>query len=322
MYNRPSAPIFGAAVRLREIFHEELQKLVTKGDVSSEDAKLPDLGELPPAEESPSLRSDEGEDDDDEDDEEDEEDDDDEDEDGAESSDDDGGRRKRRGVRGRRQQSFTKPKDQEDDKEDDAYKKRGRPPMVQTPMEARISSILRGLRKFKDERGGLLVSPFEKLPDKVTMADYYQNISHPIALDHIKKKAKRKKYRNVDDLLKDIDLMFENAKLYNEDDSPVYLAATELQTQSRILAEQERAKPDDDFRDEDGKLPLSEIQHIGQSWKVGKSKCSICRKIRNKCLILFYRRRLGSYTESERPCKAHCRPNIQDLARSRGPEVD
>lgn len=267
MYNRPSAPIFGAAVRLREIFQEELQKLVATGDISPDDARLPDLGELPPAEESPSLRSEDEDDRDDED----EEDEDEEEEDDDDSSDDDEGRRKGRSRRSRQRQSFTRQhKEHEDEKDDDGYKRRGRPPMVQTPTEARISSILRGLRKFKDNEGNLLVSPFEKLPDKTTMADYYQNISNPIALDNIKKKAKRKKYRNVDDLLQDIEVMFENAKLYNEDDSPVYLSAVELQRQARFLAEQEKAKPDDDFRDEDGKLPLSEIQHNGQIWKVGK----------------------------------------------------
>ncbi|EFY99538.1 Bromo adjacent like protein [Metarhizium robertsii ARSEF 23] len=259
VYNRPSAPIFGAAVRLREIFHEQLQKLVAKGDIAPDDAKLPDLGELPPVEDSPSLPSED----------EDEEDEDESSDDEDESSDDDERQRKRRRARSRGRQSFVRPKEPDEDKEDDAYKKRGRPPMVQTPTEARISSILRSLRKFKDDEGNLLVTPFEKLPDKTTMADYYQSISNPIALDNIKKKAKRKKYRHVDDLLLDIELMFENAKLYNEDDSPLYLAAVELQTQSRILAEQEKAKPDDDFRDEDGKLPLSEIQHNGQSWKVG-----------------------------------------------------
>ncbi|OAA49512.1 RSC complex subunit RSC1 [Metarhizium rileyi] len=259
VYNRPSAPIFGAAVRLKEIFHNQLQNLVAKGEISADDAKLPDLGELPPVEDSPSLPSEDNE----------EEGDDEEDDDDDESSDDDERRRKRRRTRSRRRQSFTRPKDQDDDKEDDAYKKRGRPPMVQTPTEARISSILRGLRKFRDNRGNLLITPFEKLPDKITMADYYQIISNPIALDNIKKKAKRKKYRNVNDLLLDIELMFENAKLYNEDDSLVHLAAVELQIQSRILAEQENAKPDDDFRDEDGKLPLSEIHHNGQSWRVG-----------------------------------------------------
>ena len=63
--------------------------------------------------------------------------------------------------------------------------------------------------------------------------------------------------------------MFENAKRYNEDDSEVYKAAAELQKEAHLLAEQEKAKPDDDFRDEDGKLPLAEIHHNGQIWKVG-----------------------------------------------------
>ncbi|KAM5366384.1 hypothetical protein ACJZ2D_010575 [Fusarium nematophilum] len=147
--------------------------------------------------------------------------------------------------------------------------KKGRPPSVLTPTEARISSLLKGLRKPRDEEGNLLILPFEKLPDKAAVPDYYQTITNPIALDNIKKKAKRKKYQNVDHVLQDIDLMFENAKRYNEDESEVYQAALELQKQARVLAEQEKAKPDDDFRDEDGKLPLADIQYNGQLWKVG-----------------------------------------------------
>lgn len=270
VYNRPSAPIFGAALRLREIFQEELQKLWDKGEILAEDAKLPDLGELPPAEESPSrgseagdVKEEEGEE------EEEEEEEDDEEEEEEESSDDDGGRRRRRRHNHRRP-SLSGRKDRDEDKDDDAHKKRGRPPMVLTPMEARISSILRGLRKFKGEDGSLLVLPFEKLPDKSAVPDYYQTISNPIALDNIKKKAKRKKYLNVDQVLADIELMFENAKVYNEDDSDVHQAAVELQRQARTLAEQEKAKPDDDFRDEDGKLPLAEIQYNGHTWRVGE----------------------------------------------------
>lgn len=57
VYNRPSAPIFGAAERLREVFKAELQKLVDNGDITEDEARLPDLGELPPVESSPSLES-------------------------------------------------------------------------------------------------------------------------------------------------------------------------------------------------------------------------------------------------------------------------
>lgn len=266
VYNRPSAPIFGAAERLRTIFKAELAKLVAKGAITSEDATLPDLGELPPVEDSPPPGSDADEAELEEEDEDDEEDEEDDEEDEDDDSDDDGRRRKRR-SRGR----VSVMRRERDDKDDEAYKKRGRPPSVLTPMEARIASLLKGLRKFKSIDGNPLILPFEKLPDKASMPDYYSVISRPIALDHIKKKAKRKKYDNVDAVMMDVELLFDNAKAYNEDESPVYVAATELQKQARVIAQHEKARPDDDFRDEDGKLPLAEINHNGEVWKVGKS---------------------------------------------------
>lgn len=222
---------------------------------------MPDLGELPPAEESPPAEDDDEDEEGEEEEDEDEEEEEDEDED--DDSDDEGGRR-----RGRRRRGAGR-RDQDKDYEDDSHKRRGRPPSVLTPNEARIASLLKGLRKPKDDAGNLLVHPFEKLPDKAAVPDYYTTILNPIALDNIKKKAKRKKYQSIDHVLQDLNLMFENAKRYNEDDSEVYKAAVELQKEAIFLAEQEKAKPDDDFRDEDGKLPLAEIQHNGQSWKVG-----------------------------------------------------
>ncbi len=52
-YNRPSALIFGHAVRLREVFKARLQELVEDGTITAEEAELPDLGELPEMDESP-----------------------------------------------------------------------------------------------------------------------------------------------------------------------------------------------------------------------------------------------------------------------------
>ena len=265
VYNRPSAPIFTAAEQLRKVFQKELGKLVTKGVITADDAVLPDLGELPPAEDSPPPLSEA--DDADEEEEEEEEDEEEEEEEEEEDSDDDSRPRRRRG----RGYGSTGGRRERDDRDDESHKKRGRPPSVMTPMEARISSLLRGLRKFKGDDGSLLILPFEKLPDKVAVPDYYTTITQPIALDQIKRKAKRKKYANIDAVMSDINLMFENAKLYNEDDSAVFAAANELQEQARQMAVSEKARPDDDFRDEDGKLPLAEIQYNGQSWRVGKS---------------------------------------------------
>ena len=77
VYNRPSAPIFSDAGRLLEVFKEKLIDMVKEGEISVEDAQIPDLGPLPEFEDSPPPEEDEEEFD--EDDEEEEEDDEDED---------------------------------------------------------------------------------------------------------------------------------------------------------------------------------------------------------------------------------------------------
>lgn len=257
VYNRPSSEFFQDAVRLREVFKEELQKLVDEGIIKPEEAVLPDLGEIPEAEDSPPPDPDDEEPEEEDEDDEDDEDDDD--------SDDDGVRR--RGRRGGRPSGSGRKSDMKDE---DSHKRRGRPPKVFTPLEARIHALLKGLRKFKHPGGDLLIVPFERLPDKQSSPDYFSAIKNPIALDLIKRKAKRKKYQNVDQVMRDLDLMFENAKQYNEEDSQLYQDAVELQRQAHLLAEQEKAKPDNDFEDEDGRRPLPEILHNGEVWRVGR----------------------------------------------------
>ena len=64
-------------------------------------------------------------------------------------------------------------------------RKRGRPPKIDTPEEARIRSVLRAIRKVKDTDGRQLFLEFEKLPDPEQYPDYYKEIKKPIALDHI-----------------------------------------------------------------------------------------------------------------------------------------
>ncbi|KAA8636182.1 hypothetical protein SMACR_03530 [Sordaria macrospora] len=82
-------------------------------------------------------------------------------------------------------------------------------------------------------------------------------------------KHKRKRYQNIDQVLQDLELMFENAKLFHKQGSEEYEDAVELQKEARALVEEEKSKPDDDFRDADGKLPLDSIEHGGELWRVG-----------------------------------------------------
>ncbi|KAI9788614.1 MAG: hypothetical protein M1816_006760 [Peltula sp. TS41687] len=261
IYNRPSCAAYKDAltIKVQSVIESELQKLVDQKIISAEVAVLPDLGEIPPV--SPRLAEQEGEEDEDDEDE-------DEDDDGEDSDEEGSKRRRKRGPRS--SLATSKREDNVKSNDVDARRKRGRPPRVDTPLEARIKAVLKGLRKIKGPGGELKVSHFEKLPDKTSYPGYFTEIKNPMALDLIKRKSKRKKYQSVDQLMKDVELMFENAKTYNRDDSQIHKDAVELQKEARSLAEQEKKKPDSDYMMEDGKLPLPNgILYNNELWKVG-----------------------------------------------------
>lgn len=279
-YNRPEAGAYQDALVIREIMEKIFQQLAEEKIISTEDAILPDLGEIPPASPRPAEEEED----------EDEEDEDDDEEDEGDDSEEEGGKRKRR--RGPRSLAAITKRDS-GSKEDaqkgadvDPRRKRGRPPRVDTPMEARIKAVLKGIRKHKNDMGQIMIHQFEKLPDKTTMPEYYHEIKEPIAIEIIKRKQKRKKYQSVDHFMRDIDTMFNNAKSYNQDESQIYRDAVLLQvgtkqpstrmttnvrqTEAHKLAEAEKSKPDDEYVMEEGRLPLPNgILHNGELWKVG-----------------------------------------------------
>ena len=219
-----------------------------KGLIEPEVAIPPDLGEIPPADpQIVDLQEEEDEDDDDED----------EDDEIDESEEDEGGKRRRK--RGPRPSGAKRDGTKDDTRTGDlsAKKKRGRPPRVDTPMEARIKAVLKGIRKPKNDVGQIMIHHFERLPDKSTMPEYFVEIKEPIAIELIKvillcssclgyyiclktntetlvqRKQKRKKYQSVDHFMRDMDMMFDNAKSYNTDESQIYKDAVALQVPSK-----------------------------------------------------------------------------------------
>lgn len=181
-YNRPEAGAYQDAITLRGIFEKEFKKLVDKGIISSETAELPDLGDLPPVEDIPPPPEEEEEEDD-------EDDEDDEDEDLDDSDEEGGRRRKKRGPRSTaaitKRESGAKG-DGASKGDADPRKRRGRPPKVDTPMEARIKNVLKGIRKYKNDQGHIMIYEFEKLPDKAQHPGYYLEIKEPLAIEQIK----------------------------------------------------------------------------------------------------------------------------------------
>ncbi|PYI21170.1 RSC complex subunit [Aspergillus japonicus CBS 114.51] len=254
-YNRPKSQAYEDALVIKDVFVAEFEKLVKQGIISAEDAELPDLGEIPEAD--PLPEEDEEEDDDDDDDDE------------EEDSDEESRRKKKRGPRAGSKRDAGKDDGQKSN-DPEVRKKRGRPPRVDTPMEARIKAVLKGIRKLKGPNNQLKVRHFERLPDKAMYPDYYVETKEPIAIDIIKRKSKRKKYNSVDHFMRDMELMFNNAKAYNQPDSQIYKDAVDLQLEARKLADIEKKKPDSEYLMEDGRLPLPDgILHKSELWRVG-----------------------------------------------------
>ncbi|KAL1602795.1 hypothetical protein SLS60_006216 [Paraconiothyrium brasiliense] len=269
VYNRQDSQAYVDALEVKKALEQELKKLVDAKIVTEEVTKLPYLGEIP--EQDPLLPEEEEEEEEDDEEDMDEEleevevDDDD--------DDDEGKRRKRRGPRStaaitKRESGRGAKDDAKDDPE--SRKKRGRPPRVDTPMEARIKAIMKAIRKPRNSQNKLMVSAFERVPDKAVMPEYHAEIKSPMAMDVLKRKLKRKKYNSVDHFMQDVELMFENAKQYNEEDSQIYKDAVHLQKESRKVAAQEKAKDDSEFVMEEGRIPMPNgILHNGELWKVG-----------------------------------------------------
>ncbi|KAF2760855.1 Bromodomain-containing protein [Pseudovirgaria hyperparasitica] len=269
VYNIPNSGPYQDALIIKNVLEAQLQKLVEQKIITEEVATLPYLGEIPTHDEvADGEEEDEEEDDEDEDEKEEDED--------ADESDEEGGRRKKRkGARtstaiAKREADVKADAAEKAAAEAESRKKRGRPPRVDTPMEARIKNIMKAMRKPKNSQSQLMISAFERLPDKTTMPEYYVEIKVPMAMDVLKKKLKRKKYTSVDQFMKDVEIMFENAKSYNKDDSQIYQDAIHLQKEARDSAAAEKQKADTEFVMEDGRLPMPNgILHNGELWKVG-----------------------------------------------------
>jgi len=89
--------------------------------------------------------------------------------------------------------------------------------------------LYNGVRNFTTERGVEICEVFMALPSKRELPDYYQSITNPISLNMIKKKIKTGDYSTVQQLAEDLDLMFNNCKSYNRQESKLSKDASKLQ---------------------------------------------------------------------------------------------
>ncbi|RMX46781.1 hypothetical protein pdam_00021032 [Pocillopora damicornis] len=85
------------------------------------------------------------------------------------------------------------------------------------------------LEDYKDENGRYLSAIFVELPSAQDYPDYYQVISEPVCLSQIENNIRDSKYSGEEELMLDFEVMFDNARYYNEEDSQVYQDACTLE---------------------------------------------------------------------------------------------
>jgi chromatin structure-remodeling complex subunit RSC1/2 len=110
----------------------------------------------------------------------------------------------------------------------------------------------------------------------------------------MQKNVKRRVYKTLDQFVRDMELMFNNAKTFNEDDSQLFIDAEELLKELKSAVKIEKAKTDEELAGagEDGapahrnlRIPLESIEYKGETYRVGSyfPVSFLCREILISC---------------------------------------
>ncbi|KAJ3603207.1 hypothetical protein NHX12_030950 [Muraenolepis orangiensis] len=106
-----------------------------------------------------------------------------------------------------------------------------------TPLQQKLSELYEAVKNFTDKRGRRLSTIFLRLPSRAELPDYYLAIKKPVDMEKVKSHMLANKYQDVDALVEDLVLMFNNACTYNEPESLIYRDALMLH---RVLLETRR----------------------------------------------------------------------------------
>ncbi|KAM6981128.1 polybromo 1, like [Aplochiton taeniatus] len=106
-----------------------------------------------------------------------------------------------------------------------------------TPLQQRLNELYDAVRNFTDRRGRRLSTIFLRLPSRSELPDYYATIKRPIDMERLRGHMAAGRYQDVEALVEDFALMFNNACTYNEPESLIYRDALVLH---RVLLETRR----------------------------------------------------------------------------------
>ncbi|RYP17826.1 hypothetical protein DL765_004310 [Monosporascus sp. GIB2] len=115
------------------------------------------------------------------------------------------------------------------------------PPELRQVLQRSLRSIFDGLMALEadmppeedddddEPTKRLIIGPFVKLPSKRDYGDYYVLIQNPICMNQIQARIKKEEYSSINDMRRDIALMCNNCRTYNEDGSLLYSDANVIE---------------------------------------------------------------------------------------------
>ncbi|PIC35462.1 hypothetical protein B9Z55_014820 [Caenorhabditis nigoni] len=110
--------------------------------------------------------------------------------------------------------------DENDETMDDvvlAHKKKKKDP----ELVEKINKMLAPIMEYTDENEALIVEPFQTLPRREELPDYFQLMTTPMDFDRINKKIETCRYTTMEEVNDDMELLVNNAELYNEKGSVI-----------------------------------------------------------------------------------------------------
>ncbi|KAL9110060.1 MAG: hypothetical protein Q9227_005399 [Pyrenula ochraceoflavens] len=101
---------------------------------------------------------------------------------------------------------------------------------VNGSLQSAQERIIEDIIQLRDENGDEIALNFLDLPNKRQYPEYYDQISHPVSLRGIQKKVQGKtQYQTWEDFKKEMSYIWENAKLYNQDESIIFQEAEKIE---------------------------------------------------------------------------------------------
>ncbi|ORZ27532.1 Bromodomain-containing protein [Lobosporangium transversale] len=130
--------------------------------------------------------------------------------------------------------------------------------------------VLDTIKYHEDKDGRQVAELFMELPSKDDYPDYYDEISKPIAINIIEEKIARGEYTKMELFEKDMNQMFDNAKIYNAEGSEVYSDAETLQHLFwKTIGKNGRGRHMKGKVQRKHNTLLPEIVHQGETYRVG-----------------------------------------------------